>query len=122
MISSFCDFIALILTSSSPEENAHCSVLSFSAHTKDSAKALVDTIHMAFPEARLALVVAMANDKDHLAFAREFLSGIFCSYLAFALKILPLVVVSAFKIVINDNTRKKKFHFIARVFNNASRE
>lgn len=46
------------------------------AHTKDSAKALVDTVHMAFPDARVALVVAMASDKDHLAFAREFLSGL----------------------------------------------
>ncbi|XP_038905573.1 dihydrofolate synthetase [Benincasa hispida] len=45
------------------------------AHTKDSAKALVDTIQMAFPEARLALVVAMASDKDHIGFAREFLQG-----------------------------------------------
>ncbi|KAI5561909.1 hypothetical protein BDE02_15G018600 [Populus trichocarpa] len=46
------------------------------AHTKDSAKALVDTVRMAFPDARVALVVAMASDKDHLAFAREFLSGL----------------------------------------------
>lgn len=45
------------------------------AHTKESAKALVDTIQMTFPEARLALIVAMASDKDHMAFAREFLSG-----------------------------------------------
>lgn len=45
------------------------------AHTKESAKALVDTIQMTFPEARLALIVAMASDKDHIAFAREFLSG-----------------------------------------------
>ncbi|XP_024947945.2 dihydrofolate synthetase isoform X5 [Citrus sinensis] len=44
------------------------------AHTKESAKALVDTIQMTFPQARLALVVAMAIDKDHLAFAKEFLS------------------------------------------------
>ncbi|KAH9677354.1 Dihydrofolate synthetase [Citrus sinensis] len=48
---------------------------SFVAHTKESAKALVDTIQMTFPQARLALVVAMAIDKDHLAFAKEFLSG-----------------------------------------------
>lgn len=48
----------------------------FSAHTKESAEALVDTIQMTFPQARLALVVAMAIDKDHLAFAKEFLSGI----------------------------------------------
>lgn len=30
---------------------------------------------MTFPRAQLALVVAMASDKDHLAFAREFLTG-----------------------------------------------
>ncbi|XP_004308011.1 PREDICTED: probable dihydrofolate synthetase [Fragaria vesca subsp. vesca] len=45
------------------------------AHTKESAKALMDTIKMIFPESRLTVVVAMANDKDHLGFAREFLSG-----------------------------------------------
>ncbi|XP_059629098.1 dihydrofolate synthetase isoform X2 [Cornus florida] len=44
------------------------------AHTKESAKALVDTLQMTFPEARLVFVVAMASDKDHLAFARELLS------------------------------------------------
>ncbi|XP_050225986.1 dihydrofolate synthetase [Mercurialis annua] len=43
------------------------------AHTKESAKALVETLRMTFPKARLAIVVAMASDKDHLAFAREFL-------------------------------------------------
>ncbi|EEF48993.1 tetrahydrofolylpolyglutamate synthase, putative [Ricinus communis] len=43
------------------------------AHTKESAKALVDTVRLTFPEARLALIVAMASDKDHLAFAGEFL-------------------------------------------------
>lgn len=31
---------------------------------------------MTFPDSRLAVVVAMASDKDHLAFAKEFLSGI----------------------------------------------
>ncbi|XP_059629099.1 dihydrofolate synthetase isoform X3 [Cornus florida] len=46
------------------------------AHTKESAKALVDTLQMTFPEARLVFVVAMASDKDHLAFARELLSGL----------------------------------------------
>ncbi|XP_030484564.2 dihydrofolate synthetase isoform X1 [Cannabis sativa] len=44
------------------------------AHTKDSAKALVDTIQRTFPGAHLALVVAMASDKDHVGFARELLS------------------------------------------------
>lgn len=47
----------------------------FSAHTKDSARALMDTIKMTFPEAGLTLVVAMASDKDHLGFATECLSG-----------------------------------------------
>lgn len=46
-----------------------------SAHTKESAKALAGTIQMTFPKARLILVVAMASDKDHIAFARELLSG-----------------------------------------------
>ncbi|WJX16610.1 dihydrofolate synthase [Trifolium repens] len=45
------------------------------AHTKESAKALMDTLRMAFPKARLAFVVAMACDKDHAGFAREILSG-----------------------------------------------
>ncbi|KAF2315508.1 hypothetical protein GH714_039965 [Hevea brasiliensis] len=51
------------------------SVITSIAHTKESAKALVDTIKMTFPEARMALVVAMASDKDHMDFAREFLLG-----------------------------------------------
>ncbi|KAG8390375.1 hypothetical protein BUALT_Bualt01G0076900 [Buddleja alternifolia] len=44
------------------------------AHTKESAQALVDTIRTTFPEATLVLVVAMANEKDHLGFARVMLS------------------------------------------------
>lgn len=48
----------------------------FSAHTKESAKALMGMIQMTYPDTPLALVVAMANDKDHLGFARELLSGI----------------------------------------------
>ncbi|GKV19839.1 hypothetical protein SLEP1_g30050 [Rubroshorea leprosula] len=51
------------------------SVLLDGAHTKESAKALLQMIKMAFPGARLALVVAMASDKDHFGFAKEFLSG-----------------------------------------------
>nr|POE45611.1 dihydrofolate synthetase [Quercus suber] len=44
-------------------------------HTKESANALVKRIKMTFGVAPLALVVAMASDKDHIGFAREFLSG-----------------------------------------------
>ncbi|TYJ07003.1 hypothetical protein E1A91_A12G273600v1 [Gossypium mustelinum] len=50
-------------------------VLLDGAHTKDSAKALLETIQTTFPDSQLAIVVAMASDKDHLAFAKEFLSG-----------------------------------------------
>ncbi|KAJ4950826.1 hypothetical protein NE237_027658 [Protea cynaroides] len=51
-------------------------VLLDGAHTKESAKTLADIVHMTHPHAPLALVVAMASDKDHLAFARELLSAI----------------------------------------------
>ncbi|KAL4594904.1 hypothetical protein ACB092_12G053200 [Castanea dentata] len=50
-------------------------VLLDGAHTNESANALVKTIKMTFGKAPLALVVAMASDKDHVGFAREFLSG-----------------------------------------------
>ncbi|KAL0403212.1 UNVERIFIED_CONTAM: Dihydrofolate synthetase [Sesamum radiatum] len=45
------------------------------AHTKESAQALLNMIKVALPEASLVLVVAMANDKDHLGFARVLLSA-----------------------------------------------
>ncbi|GER49805.1 folylpolyglutamate synthase [Striga asiatica] len=45
------------------------------AHTKESAQALMNMIKTGFPDLRLVLVVAMANDKDHLGFAREILSA-----------------------------------------------
>ncbi|KAL0452436.1 UNVERIFIED_CONTAM: Dihydrofolate synthetase [Sesamum latifolium] len=45
------------------------------AHTKESAQALVNMIKVALPETRLVLVVAMADDKDHLGFARVLLSA-----------------------------------------------
>ncbi|KAJ8630782.1 hypothetical protein MRB53_024105 [Persea americana] len=51
------------------------SVLIDGAHTEASAKALMDTIMMTYHDTPLALVVAMASDKDHLAFARQLLSG-----------------------------------------------
>ncbi|XP_058100229.1 dihydrofolate synthetase isoform X2 [Magnolia sinica] len=51
------------------------SVLIDGAHTEASAKCLADIIKMAYPDAPLVLVVAMACDKDHLAFARQLLSG-----------------------------------------------
>ncbi|XP_076942527.1 dihydrofolate synthetase-like [Bidens hawaiensis] len=45
------------------------------AHTKESAKALADMIQIAYPDAKLVFVVAMASDKDHQAFARELLAA-----------------------------------------------
>ncbi|XP_020097100.1 dihydrofolate synthetase [Ananas comosus] len=51
------------------------SLLVDGAHTEASAKGLSDVIRMAHPDGPLALVVAMASDKDHLAFAQQLLSG-----------------------------------------------
>ncbi|KAF5176031.1 Dihydrofolate synthetase [Thalictrum thalictroides] len=45
------------------------------AHTKESANSLSDTVQLTHPDAALAFVVAMATDKDHIAFARQLLSG-----------------------------------------------
>ncbi|KAL2607665.1 hypothetical protein R1flu_026238 [Riccia fluitans] len=45
------------------------------AHTEGSAAALGNTLTRTFPESCLALVVAMASDKEHLAFARALLQG-----------------------------------------------
>ncbi|THU53531.1 hypothetical protein C4D60_Mb10t15380 [Musa balbisiana] len=45
------------------------------AHTEASAKGLAEVIRMVQPDGVLAFLVAMASDKDHLAFARQLLSG-----------------------------------------------
>ncbi|ONM33398.1 Dihydrofolate synthetase [Zea mays] len=45
------------------------------AHTEESAKALSGVIEAVRPEGPLALVVGMASDKEHLAFAEQLLSG-----------------------------------------------
>lgn len=50
-------------------------VYDLTAHTRESARTLVDMVKTLFPSAKLALVVAMASDKDHTGFAKEFLSG-----------------------------------------------
>ncbi|KAK3137068.1 hypothetical protein QOZ80_5BG0447280 [Eleusine coracana subsp. coracana] len=50
-------------------------VLIDGAHTEASAKALSDVIETVKPEGPLALVVGMANDKEHLAFAEQLLLG-----------------------------------------------
>ena len=49
--------------------------LCFAAHTEESAKALSGVIKTVRPEGPLALVVGMASDKEHLAFAEQLLSG-----------------------------------------------
>jgi len=46
-----------------------------SAHTEASANALACTLMEYFPTAKLALVVGMASDKDHFAFAHSLLEG-----------------------------------------------
>ncbi|KAK1409100.1 hypothetical protein QVD17_35625 [Tagetes erecta] len=50
-------------------------VLLDGAHTKESAKALTDMIQIAYPDAKLVFVVAMASDKDYQAFASELLAA-----------------------------------------------
>ncbi|KAG6551700.1 hypothetical protein Mapa_006789 [Marchantia paleacea] len=45
------------------------------AHTESSAAALADTLTRTFPESCLALVVAMASDKEHLPFTRTLLQA-----------------------------------------------
>ncbi|ONK81208.1 uncharacterized protein A4U43_C01F26510 [Asparagus officinalis] len=45
------------------------------AHTEASAEGLSDVIRMTCPDGMFAFVVAMATDKDHLAFARKILTG-----------------------------------------------
>ncbi|KAH7682361.1 Dihydrofolate synthase protein [Dioscorea alata] len=51
------------------------SVLIDGAHTEASARGLADIIRMVHPYGPLVLVVAMASDKDHAAFATQLLSG-----------------------------------------------
>ncbi|VFQ72671.1 unnamed protein product [Cuscuta campestris] len=68
-----------ILTSKEAERLGlphHINVVLDGAHTKESARALAETVKMALPKKRLVLVVAMANDKDHLGFARELLLSV----------------------------------------------
>ncbi|KAH7314751.1 hypothetical protein KP509_21G018900 [Ceratopteris richardii] len=45
------------------------------AHTGTSAKVLVSTLKMVFSSEPLALVVAMASDKDHVEFCAQLLAG-----------------------------------------------
>ncbi|XP_078439408.1 folylpolyglutamate synthetase family protein isoform X2 [Wolffia australiana] len=52
------------------------SVLLDGAHTEASAKALADMVNAVAPNRHLALVVAMASDKNHLKFASQLLSGL----------------------------------------------
>ncbi|XP_078174689.1 folylpolyglutamate synthetase family protein isoform X1 [Carex rostrata] len=51
------------------------SLLIDGAHTEASAKGLSEVIEAVHHDRPLALVVAMASDKDHLSFARQLLSG-----------------------------------------------
>uniref|UniRef100_A0ACD5X2A2 Uncharacterized protein n=1 Tax=Avena sativa TaxID=4498 RepID=A0ACD5X2A2_AVESA len=51
------------------------SILIDGAHTEGSAKALSDVIRAVESEGPLALIIGMADDKEHLAFAAQLLSG-----------------------------------------------
>ena len=48
-----------------------CAVVADGAHTKESAAAAMATLSEVFPGQPLAVVVAMASDKDHQGFLRE---------------------------------------------------
>ncbi|XP_020251466.1 dihydrofolate synthetase isoform X2 [Asparagus officinalis] len=54
---------------------SEASILIDGAHTEASAEGLSDVIRMTCPDGMFAFVVAMATDKDHLAFARKILTG-----------------------------------------------
>ncbi len=41
------------------------------AHTKASARCVADTVRLLFPDSKLAVVMAMASDKDHEGFCSE---------------------------------------------------
>ncbi|XP_031094123.1 dihydrofolate synthetase [Ipomoea triloba] len=86
-------------------------VLLDGAHTKESARALAETVKMAFPKERLVLVVAMAKDKDHLGFARELLS-------VNSLEAVFLTEVS----IAGDKSRTTSASFLKDVWTKASRE
>ncbi|XP_019200196.1 PREDICTED: dihydrofolate synthetase isoform X2 [Ipomoea nil] len=81
------------------------------AHTKESARALAQTVKMTFPKERLVLVVAMAKDKDHLGFARELLS-------VNSLEAVFLTEVS----IAEDKSRTTSSSFLKDVWTKASRE
>lgn len=51
------------------------SILVDGAHTEASAKGLIDIMKLENPDGLVALVVSMASDKDHNAFAMQFLAG-----------------------------------------------
>ena len=41
------------------------------AHTRDSARCAAETVRQLFPDSKLAVVIAMASDKDHEGFCSE---------------------------------------------------
>ncbi|KAL4186848.1 hypothetical protein AMTRI_Chr09g36140 [Amborella trichopoda] len=70
------------------------SVLIDGAHTEASAECLTKTIRMVYAKASVALVVAMASDKDHVSFAMKMLSGM-----------QPVVVILTEASIAGGNTR-----------------
>ena len=60
-------------TSSSEPQEARKRVLTIvdGAHTKASARCVAETVRLLFPDSKLAVVMAMAADKDHEGFCSE---------------------------------------------------
>lgn len=86
------------------------------AHTKESAKALMNSIRMTYPAARLGFVVAMASDKDHVGFAREILSGkSLISFLKYYVKLASLSSWGTSTVKVDSFTYQKTYHLDDRV-------
>ncbi|KAL3690485.1 hypothetical protein R1sor_016794 [Riccia sorocarpa] len=81
------------------------------AHTEGSAAALGDTLRRMFSGSCLVLVVAMASDKDHLAFARALLKGA-----------NPRLVVTTKVDIAGSMTRTMSASVLANIFKCAGQE
>lgn len=81
------------------------------AHTASSAKALASTLKMVFSSESLALVIAMASDKDHYEFCAQLLSGS-----------IPKVVVATESLVAGGRFRSTPASLLAQTWDRAAKD
>lgn len=81
------------------------------AHTAGSAKALADTLRMVFPRYPLALVIAMASDKDHYQFSSQLLAGA-----------MPKIVVAAETLVAGGQFRSTSSCSLADIWSQLAKK